>query len=97
MIISFKDDGTRDIFDGNDTREARHACPVELWRSARKRLEALDSAQTLQALRAPSGNRLERLSGDRDGEYSIRINRQYRICFWWTLNGPAQVEIVDYH
>ena len=56
-----------------------------------------DSAQSLDDLKVPPGNRLEALSGDRRGEYSIRINAQYRICFMWGASGPYQVEIADYH
>lgn len=57
----------------------------------------LDAANELCDLRAPPGNRLEALSGDRAGQHSIRINAQWRICFLWRLNGPTEVEIVDYH
>lgn len=57
----------------------------------------LDAAANLNDLRVPPGNRLERLTGDRAGQYSIRINDQWRICFRWTKSGPADVEIVDYH
>jgi proteic killer suppression protein len=97
MIVSFKDEGTRDVFEANDTRVARQTCPRTLWRVARKRLETLDLAQSLLDLIATSGNRLEHLKGDRAGQYSIRINLQYRICFWWAEKGPQLVEIVDYH
>ena len=62
-----------------------------------RKLEALDSAEALQDLRVPPGNRLEQLKGDRAGQYSIRINDQYRIWFTWTEAGPEDVEIVDYH
>jgi len=57
----------------------------------------LDAADTLDFLRSPPGNRLETLKGDREGQYSIRINDQYRVCFRWTDLGPTEVEIVDYH
>jgi proteic killer suppression protein len=57
----------------------------------------LDGATTLDFLRSPPGNRLERLQGNRAGQYSIRINDQWRICFFWTNEGPTEVEIVDYH
>ena len=57
----------------------------------------LDAAETLADLRVPPGNRLEKLVGDRAGQYSIRINQQWRICFSWTEGGPENVEIVDYH
>jgi toxin HigB-1 len=97
MIVSFNDDGTRDIFEANDTREARQTCPPQLWQVARKKLELLDRAGSLGELGSPPGNRLERLRADRAGQYSIRINLQYRICFWWTADGPVRVEIVDYH
>lgn len=97
MIISFKDEGTRDVFESNDTRDARQVCPPTLWRAARNRLEALDRAQSVQDLLTPPGNRLEHLKGNRAGQCSIRINLQYRICFRWTDKGPVRVEIVDYH
>ena len=61
------------------------------------KLEILDAAEVLQDLRVPPGNRLERLSGDRDGQYSIRINDQWRICFVWKQDSAYDVEIVDYH
>lgn len=64
---------------------------------ATRKLQQLDSAVTLDFLRAPPGNRLEALKGDREGQYSIRINDQWRVCFVWTAAGPADVEIVDYH
>lgn len=60
-------------------------------------LTALDAAVVLDDLRLPPGNHLEALSGDRDGQHSVRINQQWRICFTWTEKGPEQVEIVDYH
>lgn len=64
---------------------------------AERKLAQLDAAQTLDFLRAPPGNRLEALKGNRSGQYSIRINDQWRICLVWTHSGPAEVEIVDYH
>lgn len=71
--------------------------PPRLVRRIRALLTALDAAMTLDDLRFPPGNRLEALKGDRAGQYSIRINDQWRICFVWTEEGPAEVEIVDYH
>ena len=65
--------------------------------SALRRLEMLNRANSLAELNASNGNRLESLVGDRAGQYSIRINRQWRICFRWTDDGPNDVEIVDYH
>ncbi|MDE2716008.1 MAG: type II toxin-antitoxin system RelE/ParE family toxin [Chloroflexota bacterium] len=76
---------------------ARRTCPQSIWRVAQRKLDQLDSATVLSDLRIPPGNRLERLTGDRSGEYSIRINNQYRICFTWTDAGPVGVEIADYH
>ena len=70
---------------------------VQIEAAARRRLEQLNAAVTLEFLRAPPGNRLEALRGDRAGQHSIRINDQFRICFVWTVQGPQDVEIVDYH
>jgi len=97
MIQSFKDAGTEDIFNGKNTRDARNVCPTSLWRIAGRKLDQLDSVTTLQELKIPPGNQLEALSGNRNGQYSIRINSQYRICFKWTDLGSDRVEIVDYH
>ena len=97
MIRSFRDAGTEDIFNGANTRAARQACPESLWKVAFRRLDQLDSVASLADLRVPPGNQLESLTGDRKGQFSIRINRQYRVCFYWTELGPEQVEIVDYH
>ena len=66
-------------------------------RAAWRKLAMLDAAETLGDLRVPPGNRLEKLAGDRAGQYSIRINRQWRVCFRWSEAGPEDVEIVDYH
>jgi toxin HigB-1 len=97
MIISFRDTATEDVFNGRDTKKARKACPRNLWSVARRKLDLVDSATSLNDLRVPPNNRLEALVGDRQGQHSIRINDQYRICFIWTVNGPEMVEIVDYH
>lgn len=97
MIQSFRDAATSDIFNGENTKAARKGCPQDLWSVAVRKLDQLDSVTSLGDLRIPPGNRLEALSGDREGQYSIRINDQYRICFIWTDAGPDQVEIVDYH
>lgn len=97
MILSFRDRGTEDIFDGVDTRAARRTCPRLLWAAAFRKLTALHRASSLRDLRAPPGNRLERLQGDRLGSYSIRVNDRYRICFRWNGTGADEVEIVDYH
>lgn len=71
--------------------------PADLVKRTRAMLSALDAAIVLDDLRFPPGNGLEALSGDRNGQHSVRINRQWRICFLWTDQGPADVEIVDYH
>ena len=64
---------------------------------ATRKLAQLDAAQTLEFLRSPPGNRLEALRADRNGQFSIRVNDQYRLCFRWTPEGPTDVELVDYH
>jgi proteic killer suppression protein len=97
MIRSFKNQATKDIFNGINSRSARNTCPQTLWRIAYRKLDQLDSAEALDDLRVPPGNRLEMLKGDRQGQQSIRINHQYRICFVWAETGPSEVEIVDYH
>jgi toxin HigB-1 len=97
MIQSFKTKGAEDLFNGISSREARQTCPYVLWRVVARKLDLLDSVEMLDELRIPPGNRLEQLSGERRGQYSIRINDQYRICFLWTNSGPDHVEIVDYH
>jgi proteic killer suppression protein len=97
MIRSFADRGTEDVYNGVESRLARRTCPVTLWAVARRKLDQLQAARALDDLRAPPANRLEALRGDRRGQYSIRINDQYRLCFRWTQSGPDQVEIVDYH
>lgn len=97
MIVSFKDGGTEDVFNGRSSRQARRVCPSDIWNVARRKLDQLDSATVLNDLRVPPGNRLERLAGDRSGQHSIRVNDQYRICFNWSDVGPVEVEITDYH
>lgn len=97
MIVSFANQATEDIFDAEDSKVARKTYPQQLWKIAMRKLDALNQAAELKDLRAPPGNRLEALKGDRQGQHSIRINDQYRICFTWTDDGPAEVEIVDYH
>jgi len=68
-----------------------------LWRVAQRKLDQLNAAVSLASLRIPPANKLEALVSDREGQHSIRINVQYRVCFVWTAAGPTQVEIVDYH
>jgi proteic killer suppression protein len=97
MIRTFKHTGVEDIFNGINSPIARRICPQNLGKIAVRRLDLLDSVSALQELRIPPGNRLEALGGDQKGQYSIRINNQYRISFFWTEQGPDQVESVDYH
>lgn len=97
MIQRFKNNATEDIFNGLNSKEARKTCPQSLWQVASRKLDQLDSVKFLDELRIPPGNKLEALSRNREGEYSIRINDQYRICFKWTEAGPDLVEITDYH
>ena len=97
MIQSFAGAGTEQVFNGRNTKAARRCCPRKLWPVARRKLDQLDSAEQLGDLRVPPGNRLEALLGDRKGQYSIRIDQRYRVCFRWSEQGPADVEIVDYH
>ena len=98
MIVSFNDRGTEDVFDDADTKAARKTLPRELWRVAQRKLAYLDDAADLRDLRAAPGNQLEALKADRRGQYSIRINDRYRICFFWRDGTGAEgVEIVDYH
>lgn len=94
MIVSFKCKGTKLIFDGFICRDY----PTDIQKIALRKLRIIDAAISIEDLRIPPGNRLERLVGDRKGQYSIRINAQWRICFFWIDESNAeQVEIVDYH
>ena len=97
VIRSFRDQGTEDVFDGADTPAARRVCPPTLWPVARRKLDQINRVRQLRDLAVPPGNRLERLSGDRVGQYSIRINDQFRVCFRWEGEDAADVEITDYH
>ena len=97
MIRAFKNQGSEDIFNGVNSKVARRTCSQSVWRIAARKLDLLDSVESLLELRLPPGNQLELLSGDRAGQHSIRINDQYRICFVWQDNEPDEVEIVDYH
>jgi toxin HigB-1 len=96
VIQSFGDDTTVDLFRERNTRAARRI-PRELWRTAQRKLKALDVAARLEDLTIPSGNRLERLKGDRGGRYSIRINDQYRVTFRWEQGHAHEVRVEDYH
>ena len=91
-IISFKCQETQRLITSGKSRRFANIQTV-----AERKLAQLDAAQTLDFLRSPPGNRLELLSGDRQGQHSIRINDQWRVCFVWADKGVADVEIVDYH
>ncbi len=97
MIVSFKNKATQQIADAENTKPARKVLPLELHDIARRKIDILDFAPSLGSLAKVPGNRLEKLVGDRDGQHSIRINDQYRICFRWTDAGPIEVEVTDYH
>jgi toxin HigB-1 len=96
VIVSFSDRGTKDIFDGVDSKAARKTLPLSLHLRAGRTLDQLNAAVSLKSLSLP-GLRLEKLKGDRAGQHSIRVNDQYRICFTWSDSGPDGVHIVDYH
>ncbi|MFL6261835.1 MAG: type II toxin-antitoxin system RelE/ParE family toxin [Thermoanaerobaculia bacterium] len=93
MIRSFKSRSAEEIWLG----EVARRLPRNIQEVARRKLRMLNNAQTLQDLLVPPGNRLERLRGDRSGQYSIRINDQWRICFEWSDGDAHEVEIADYH
>ncbi|MBF9058554.1 excinuclease ABC subunit A [Rhodobacterales bacterium HKCCSP123] len=92
MIRGFADRDTERLARGQRVRRFAH-----IERAALRKLAMLDAAHVLDDLRAPPGNRLEALRGDRAGQYSIRVNDQYRICFTWQKDGPHDVELTDYH
>ena len=93
MIKTFADKETEKLFQ----RTASRSLPVDIQRKARVKLEILDAAEKLDDLKVPPGNRLEKLSGDREGQHSIRVNQQWRVCFRWKNGDCYDVEIVDYH
>jgi toxin HigB-1 len=93
MIKSFKDAVAEGVFNG----ECPKGFPADIVKVARRKLRYLSAATTLEDLKAPPGNRLEALKGDRAGQYSIRVNDKFRLCFTWTPEGPIGVEITDYH
>ena len=93
MIASFKDQEAEKIFQGQSSRRL----PSDIQRVIERKLRYLHNAQTLNDLRVPPANRLEKLSGNRKDQFSIRINDQWRICFKWQENNAFDVEIVDYH
>ena len=93
MIKSFADKETEKIFN----REFSRKRPHEIQPLAKRKLDMINAADALEDLRIPPGNRLESLHGDREGQHSIRINDQWRICFYWIDNNACDVEVTDYH
>jgi proteic killer suppression protein len=93
MIQSWKSPEAREVFEGRAPR----GFPADLVRATRRRLGYLHAALRLEDLKAPPGNRLHPLTGDRLGQHSISVNDKFRICFVWTPEGPSEVEFVDYH
>jgi proteic killer suppression protein len=93
MIRGFRDTETERLF----RRERGSKLARPLQRAALRKLLLLDAAESLDDLRVPPGNRLEKLAGDRQGQYSIRVNDQYRVCFRWAGGDAHDVEVVDYH
>jgi toxin HigB-1 len=94
LIVSFKSEETKLIFDGFTSSQY----PPNIQKTALRKLLILEAATSISDLRSPPGNRLEKLVGGRKGQYSIRINDRWRICFVWTdENNASEVEIVDYH
>jgi proteic killer suppression protein len=93
MIQAFRDERTEKVF----RRERVKSFSLILQRAASRKLVMLDAAEAIQDLRVPPGNRLEKLSGNRKGQHSIRINDQWRVCFRWSDGNAFDVEIVDYH
>jgi proteic killer suppression protein len=93
VIRNFKNGLTKAAFEG----ESSNGFPADLLKVTRRKLGYLNAATSLKDLKVPIGNRLEALKGTRKGQYSIRVNDRYRICFVWTGEGPKDVEFVDYH
>ena len=93
MIRNFRSKTSEAVFNG----ESPKGFPANLVKVARRKLRYLNAAANLGDLMSPPGNRLEALAGNRKGQHAIRINDQFRVCFVWTTEGPADVEIVDYH
>jgi proteic killer suppression protein len=93
VIQSWKSKDARAVFEGRTPK----GFPADLAKATRRRLQRLDAATTLDDLRTPPGNRLHPLADDRQGQWSISVNDQFRICFRWGEDGPGDVEFVDYH
>jgi proteic killer suppression protein len=92
MIQSWRSREAKEVFEGRTPK----GFPADFAKATRRRLQRLDAALTVEDLREPPGHRLHRLTGDRDGQWSISVDDQFRICFVWGERGPDQVEFVDY-
>ena len=97
MIRLFADKGTEDIFEGIDSKPARKTCPQEARERARRKLDDINQARHYSDLRTPPSNNLRPLKDDRQGQWAIAIDKQYRICFQWEGTDAFQVEITGYH
>jgi len=95
MIASFRDEETEFIWKGRFSKKIK--LPVQLHNAARRKLRMIAAATTLETLRVPPNNRLEALKGKREGQWSVRINDQWRVCFQWKNGNALDVEITDYH
>jgi proteic killer suppression protein len=96
VIRSFADQTTADLFCERNSRAARRV-PTDLWRTAQRKLKAIDVAARLEDLVIPAGNRLEKLRGDQAGRHSVRINDQFRVTFRWEEGDAHEVRVEDYH
>jgi toxin HigB-1 len=92
VVNGFRCADTQALFETGKSKRFSNSAKI-----ATRKLAQLDAANTLEFLRSPPGNRLEALAGNRKGQYSIRVNDQFRLCFRWTTEGPIDIEIVDYH
>ncbi len=97
LFVEIAEKGTEDIYEGNNTARSRRTLPTILHGKAAGLLDRINAATQPLDLRVPNANRLEKLTGDRAGQWSVRINDQYRICFRWVDGQAVGVEIVDYH
>lgn len=93
MIQGWKGKVAKEVFEGRSPK----GFPSDLFKVTRRRLQQLDAAAQIEDMKTPPGNRLHKLAGDREGQWSISVNDQFRICFKWTEQGPDEVEFTDYH
>jgi len=97
-VSRFADEGTTDVYNGTDTKASRRTLPRELHRLATRKIDMILNATILSDLRHPPGNNLHDLGKNRKGQWAVRINEQYRICFVWTdSQGATEIQITDYH